>query len=212
MGSEQKKNYKWNDEDINKKADFLFNTTDIYDVAESQYDEGYGPNLHKIVHKRKLIFLKQQEGTTPFFVVIDRFIAPDNEKTTYEEMWHLESCEFSLENHLAEGDFGDGLGITIAFSDTDAEIKNAQGQYQPVYQGWMPIKPVGPHEHRPVPTPICYGSFEGSHRTVTVLYPYKDGENIVKGVSASSDISDTKFEITFKDGKTVIFDETDFPF
>ena len=84
------------------------------------------------------------------------------------------------------------------------------GQYEPYYQGWMPIRPSGPHEHRPVPTPVFVGAIEGARRTVTVLYPYKDGKNVVESVCASSDVNATEFTVTLNDGTVLKFDEKDF--
>jgi hypothetical protein len=54
------------------------------------------------------------------------------------------------------------------------------------------------------------GEIEGSRRTVTVLYPYKDGKNVVASVSACPDVSATAFSVTLTDGTVLSFDEKDF--
>lgn len=202
--------YKWADEDINKKCDFYFVTRDTYDAAQATYDGGYGADFDAVKHTRKLIFIKDAE--MPFFAVIDRLVAPDREKRTYETMWHMENCQFTASGTRASGDFGDGIGLTLAFSDKSAELKNVMGQYQPVYQGWMPIRPCGPHEHRPIPTPIYYGAFEKSKRTITLLCPYRDGIDNVADVIASDSLADTKFTVVKKNGESVTYDERDFTF
>ncbi|MBQ9692841.1 MAG: hypothetical protein IJV70_06765, partial [Clostridia bacterium] len=92
----------------------------------------------------------------------------------------------------------------------EASVIDMMGQYEPYYQGWMPIRPSGPHEHRPVPTPVFVGEIEGSRRTVTVLYPYKDGKNVVASVNACPDVSATAFSVTLTDGTVLSFDEQDF--
>lgn len=202
-----RKTYTWADEEINKKAEFLFDVNAEREIAEAEFNGGYGEAQEKVIHRRKLIFVKNTDQ--PFFVVIDRFIAPDHSERSYETMWHLENCELSINGINANGDFGDGVGLTLAFSDADAELRNVCGQHEPVYQGWMPIRPSGPHEHRPIPTPIYYGSFKGSKRTVTVLAPYKNGASRIASVSASDDINDTSFTVTMKDGPIVMMDEND---
>lgn len=199
--------YKWEDKDINKKADFDFETTTERDYACAKFDEGYGKNFDPTVHERKLIFFKNIEGTTPFFAVVDRLIAPDNEKRSYEQMWHYESCEFTADGLRVSGDYGDGVGLTTVFSDTDAKVVDMKGQYEPFYQGWMPIRPSGPHEHRPIPTPVLCGELTGTKRIVTILYPYKDGADILMGVKASPDTSSTDFTLIFKDGKELTLSE-----
>ena len=65
----------------------------------------------------------------------------------------------------------------------------------------MPIWKGGPHEHRPIPTPVVQGSFTGAKRIVTVLYPYKDGKNPIKSVKASSDVAATDVTLVLSDGR-----------
>ena len=201
MNQNRRATYKWEAEDISKKADFEFSTTPSLDVAEAEYNCGYGEALDKTVHRRKLLFFKDIEGTQPFFVVVDRLKAPDTEKRSYEAMWHFEECEFTEDGLCVNGDFGNGVGLTAVFSDTDATVVNMRGQYKPYYQGFMPIRPSGPHEHRPIHTPVLCGDFEGEKRIVTVLYPYSDGKNVVKAVKASPDINATDITIVLSDGR-----------
>ena len=162
-----------------------------------------------MTHGRKLIFVIDAVnlGLSPFFVVVDRFGAEDNAARKYEITWHMETCELSLSAGCADGDFGDGVGLTIASSDPSAALINMQGQYEPYYQGWFPIRPSGPHEHRPIPTPVFVGEFEGARRVVTVLYPYKDSANPVAGVVASTVVKDNGFTIILKDGRKIEFVE-----
>ncbi len=201
MDQNQRAVYTWKDEDIDKKAEFDFSTTAALDTAEAKYDQGYGETRDQTVHTRKLLFFKDIEGTQPFFVVVDRLKAPDTEKRTYEAMWHFEGCEFTEDGLYVNGDFGDGVGLTAVFSDADAKVVNMKGQYEPYYQGFMPIRPSGPHEHRPVPTPVLCGDFEGEKRIVTVLYPYNNGKNVIKSVKASSDINATDITVVLSDGR-----------
>jgi hypothetical protein len=204
----QRATYKWADEDIFKKADYGFDTTAERDVASATFDAGYGADLEKMTHSRKLIFVKDAEkyGLLPFFAVIDRFTAPDEAKRKYEIMWHLEECELSQTEKRFTGDFGDGVGMTAVASDAD--FVNMRGQYEPYYQGWFPIRPSGPHEHRPIPTPVLVGEFEGSKRVVTVLYPYKDGRGgDVAAVKACACPDAKSFTVILADGREIAFEE-----
>ena len=89
----------------------------------------------------------------------------------------------------------------------DTKIVDMKGTHKP-YQGWMPISPPGPHEHRPIPTPVLKGTFTGAKRVVSVFYPYRDGANRVAGVQAAADPAATAFTLMLTDGTTVDLDET----
>lgn len=208
-GNEQciRPRYKWADEDINKKADFTFFCSDGIEYATAEYDQGYGKEFDPVKHRRTLIFIKNHPTLAPFFVAVDRFFAPDDAPRKYEAIWHYENCDFKAQGQYATGDFGDGIGLTTVISDKNAQVVNMQGQYEPYYQGWMPIRPSGPHEHRPVPTPVFVGEIVGSARTVTVLYPYKDGMNPVVSVDASSDVNASDFTVNLENGQSLLFNE-----
>ena len=206
----QRPTYKWADEDIFKKADYLFETNADKDVAEATFTAGYGADLEKMTHTRKLIFVKDAEkyGLLPFFAVIDRFKAEDCAARKYEIMWHMEECALDQAGSRVSGDFGDGIGLTVAASDEKASFVNMTKQYEPYYQGWFPIRPSGPHEHRPIPTPVLVGEFEGEKRVVTLLYPYKDARgNDLAAVKACSDVNSTDFTVVLADGKEITFNE-----
>ena len=204
----QRATYKWADEDIFKKADFGFDTTPERDVASAEFNAGYGADLEKMTHSRKLIFVKDAEkyGLLPFFAVIDRFKAEDSAPRKYEVIWHLEECALAQTEKRFTGDFGDGIGLTAVASDAD--FVNMKGQYEPYYQGWFPIRPSGPHEHRPIPTPVLVGEFEGEKRVVTVLYPYKDGRGAdIAAVKACSCADGDTFTVIKADGTEITVKE-----
>ena len=75
-----------------------------------------------------------------------------------------------------------------------------KGQKEPYFQGWMPILAGGPHEQRPIPTPVVQGTFTGSHRVVTVLYPYRGGTCPVKEVRAAADPAADACTLVLADG------------
>ena len=55
-------------------------------------------------------------------------------------------------------------------------ITDMKGQHEPYFQGWMPIWKGGPHEHRPIHTPVLKGTFTGSTTITTVFLPKKKGQ------------------------------------
>ena len=135
----------------------------------------------------------------PFFVVVDRLTAPDDKPHTYDSLWHLETSELKVDGVNYVADFGGGVGLSVAFSDAEAKIVDLKGTHEP-YQGWLPISPPGPHEHRPVPTPVLKGTFTGAKRVVGVFYPYRDGANRVAGVKATADVADRNLTLVLTDG------------
>jgi len=205
----QRPNYRWADEDIQKKADYTFVTAPERDAASAEFTAGYGSDFEKMTHGRKLIFVKDavNYGFFPFFAVIDRFYAPDNAPRKYEQMWHMETCALTLDGGYVNGDFGDGIGLTVVASDEGAAFVNMEKQYEPYYQGWFPIRPSGPHEHRPIPTPVLVGEFEGEKRVVTLLCPYKDGKNDIAAVKACSCVNNNEFTVVLKDGREITIAE-----
>ena len=203
-----RRGWKWLPEDIYKKADFFFRTTPELDVARDAYVKGYGRGKVpvKATHERTTMFFKKVPGLAPFFVVVDRLSAPDETAHTYDSLWHLETSELKMDGVNYVADFGGGIGLAVAFSDNEAKIVDMKGTHTP-YQGWLPISPPGPHEHRPVPTPVLKGAFTGSRRIVGVFYPFRDGANRLAAVKASADVADTKFTLVLNDGSEVALEE-----
>ena len=205
--------YEWRDGDIERKADVRFGLSPEVDWAEAQYVDGYGDSgagrarLDRTTHRRKLIFRKTPQGISPFFMVVDRLIAPDARRRTYETMWHLESCRLKIAGCAFDADFGDGVGLAAATSDATAPFVNMEGRKEPYLQGWMPVWRSGPHEHRPIPTPVSAGGFEGARRIVTVLQPYRHGAPAVAAVIASDDVAATDAVIVLGDGTRLAFRE-----
>ena len=202
------KTYRWRDADIGKKADFEFTTTPGRDRASATFSAGYGGQLVKVAHNRTVLFLKDIEGLSPFFAVIDRLTPADEAPHTFEIMWHLEECALSIDGQTFTGDFGKGVGLFAAMSAADAAITDRKGQKKPFLQGWKPLWISGPHEDQPIPTPIVEGRLEKARRIVTVLYPYRDGQCPVRGVRATDDPADTTFTLLLADGGERTIDES----
>ena len=201
-----RRTYAWHPADIGKFADVAFTNAPGRDAARASFTSGYAPKLLKVVHDRNVLFVKDAEGLAPFFVIIDRLTAPDDANHSYEILWHLENCALSIDGRTFTGDFGKGIGLFAAASDPDAVVTDRKGQTSPELQGWASVWTPG-NSRRPIPTPVVSGSFKGSRRIVTVLYPYRDGICATRGVRASSDPSEKGLSLLFADGSELTLDE-----
>ncbi len=157
----------------------------------------------KVVHDRTVLFLKDVEGLSPFFVIVDRLTAPDDEPHTYEILWHLGDCSLAITNSIFIGDFGKGVGLFGAVSDGEASITDKKGQKKPELQGWKAVWTSDPNAQRAIPTPAVEGSFTGARRIVTVLYPYRKGKCPVVGVRASTDIEVFDMDLLLGEGASI---------
>ena len=203
----QRRTYAWRPDDIRKKADFEFETTPGRDRARASYTAGYGPHVLKVVHERTVLFLKDIEGLSPFFVIVDRLTAPDDEPHKYEILWHLGGGGLSITNSTFTGDFGKGVGLFGAVSDAEASITDKKGQKKPELQGWAAVWTSDPNAQRAIPTPSVEGTFTGSRRIVTVLYPYRKNACPIRGVRASADTAATEYELLLGSGNSVALKE-----
>lgn len=197
--------YEWKAEDIYKKADAVWESNERRDVAEAVYDEGYGPDYLPVTHKRRVIFLKDEQGLPPMFAVVDRFHAEDGQQHSYELMWHLNDHPTTILPGRVENVLPDGAGITVAPSEGGMSV--VRGQKTPVYQGWLPKYGVGDVEHYPIPTVINTGLFAGSARVVTALCPFRGDMPRVASVEASGDVGAETFTLHLTDGTSVTVSE-----
>ena len=201
--------YKWNPEDINKRADLRWSFTEQYDTTEGIYDEGYGGQFTDVTHKRKAIFFKKGlEGALPFAVIIDRLISNDGLKHRFAVSYQTDVQPYKLYNKTYTADFGDGVTFSIISSMLPEAVV---AQKEPYWLGWRPIRMVAAeHEHAPAPC-LRYPYHGKEQRLITVLYPSNNGIVGIKAVDCENDINDTKFTLTFADGTTLTLDEKDFP-
>ena len=205
MDQNRRGRYDWKPEEIYKKAEAVWESNERRDVAEAAYDEGYGPDYLPVTHKRRVIFLKDEQGLPPMFVCIDRFRAQDGAQHAYELMWHLHDHPTTILPGRVENALPDGTGVTVAPSSGGISV--VRGQKTPVYQGWLPKYGVGDVEHYPIPTILNTGLFTGSARVVTALCPFRGDMPRVASVEASGDIDAADFTIHLTDGTSVTVSE-----
>ena len=171
-----RRSWKWTDDLLFKKADLEFSTSPERDFARSAFICGYGSDEEfdaSVTHVRTVEFIKSQG--VPFFRITDELRSKDEKVHSYEQMWHLETCELALSDDVFTADFGDGVLLEAKAQSENGKFVDMMGAKEPYYQGWMPITPPGPHEHRPIHTPVLKGTFTGSTTITTVFLPKKKG-------------------------------------
>ena len=177
-GQNVRKNYKWEDAMLHQKADLTFSTTAERDVATSSYALGYGEGDvcdKSVVHTRTVEFIKDRGA--PFFRVTDNLAAKDSRKHAYEQLWHLETCGLDMKDTSFVADFGDGVTLEAAFRSENGRLEDMMGRKEPQLQGWMPVFAPGPHEHRPIHTPVLKGTFVGKAEIVSIFRPKRVKQN-----------------------------------
>ena len=158
------------------KADLTFTTTPARDFAEATFAHGYnagGRRDESVTHTRAVEFVK--DGGAPYFRVTDTLKARDEREHSYEQLWHLETCELKLGEKSFVADFGDGVSLEATFASANGRLVDLRGRKTPEYQGWLPIRPCGDHEHRPIHTPALRGTFRGSAKIVVEFRPEAAG-------------------------------------
>ncbi|MBE5782887.1 MAG: hypothetical protein E7329_06160 [Clostridiales bacterium] len=203
MDQNRRKNYCWEEEDVQKKAGMLYRMEEHFDYAAGVYDEGYGEAEYRgAVHRRSVLFLKKPEGMEPFFVVTDRLISRDQNE--YEILWHTDAQEVKVRGMQAQADFLHFLCSLNA--DRGHEVGVVSAQKEPEYQGWQcPTKQQ--RADLPLPT-VRYIARGNTLRVVTVLYP--DENCPIVQVTASECAEDTSIHLQMRDGNEMLLDERDF--
>ena len=169
-----RKFWKWTDDMLHKKADLTFTTTPARDVASSTFPFGYGQGAQwdgGVKHTRTVEFVKDAPDGVPYFRITDDLAATDGRERAYEQLWHLEKCKLDMSADRFTADFGRGVTLEATFQSENGRLVDQIGTKEPQLQGWLPILPAGPHEHRPIHTPTLKGTFTGSAKIVSVFRP-----------------------------------------
>lgn len=190
------RHYHWNENDIKKDSGINAVITDTYDMAESIYDEGYGPEAKNIaVHKRKVIFIKKPEkDINPFFIVIDRLYS--NENNEYELLWHLDE-----ENVTQNGTEITTDNIKIFTSNKDLHTSLIKGQEEPELQGYK-ANTFLTGDYSPIYA-LQYLAKGSNLKVVTLFYPLYDKDCLITGIDTQVDVDDDNVVIIFRDGSNL---------
>ena len=196
MDQNRRIDYKWQEEDIRKKAGMDYLITQEYDYVSSEYKEGYGDSKDtSVTHRRTVLFVKKPDNNmVPYFIVIDRLYA--EEEHGYEILWHVNAEDVSLCGMKAKADF---LHIITSLQDIKRDgVDIICGQQQPEWQGWKhgQVMTQGDYLSQPV---IRYRTTDCAKRIVTVLYP--DENCPIDYVVADENIKNTNIVLILKNGE-----------
>ena len=207
LSQNRRKHYRWLPEMLTERAELKWNFTESWDSAEGIYREGFGEENIDVIHKRKIIFVKNGlPSLKPFAIVCDRLFSNDGNPHSFEISYQMDVHPYTASSNTFTADMGDGVSMSI-FSSVPSEI--IVGQKEPVYLGWRPIRSPIEHEHAPAPC-LRYIREGLQARVITVLYP-SNGEIALQSVIASTDPADTEIRLQLCDGNTLLIREDDYP-
>ncbi len=197
MGQNRLRDYKPENEIIERKSGLEFKLSDETDFLHAVYDEGYGEECHKdTLHDRSLYFVKNVPGVMPFVICIDRLFS-ENEHT-YDVLWHIDSDSLALCGFSAVAD-----GLYISTSDSGASVSVCRGQEKPHFQGWTANSGIQ-GDYRPVYC-LSHSITAKNVRHVTVLSPFSQGDTYVCSVEAENNIDCRNLQLTLSDGRRIEF-------
>lgn len=156
--------YVWHDEDIGKRSDLAVQLGEDADILDGVYDEGYGKEYLPVVHRRRVIKVKNHPlGMKTFYIVLDRFTSPGKESHRYDVQWLLEDVPLVTKScgtaTRIDADYGDGVTFTLI---ADGALTLRRGSASP-FMGWRT-------PDRPAPS-LVFSKSGASAEIVTVLYP-----------------------------------------
>ena len=166
---DRRSRYEWHEEDIRKHSGIRSSIPDDEEEwAEGTYDEGYEGISDKVVHTRKVIFLRKER----LFAVIDSLHG--GEEHEYEVIWHID------DEIISGTDFRD---IRVTVPSEDISISVVRGQTEPEVQGYISYGQAQ-GSYREVNTILIRG--RGTDRTiVTILQPKDSKGNPLEKASIS---------------------------
>lgn len=187
--------------DRNEISDFAYTLGEDYEIAEGYYDDGYGDELIKAKHTRKVIFFKKGlGGLPPFFIMLDSFESRDGIEHDFEVSYQLPHVPVSAFGHCVEAIYSNGATLKMI---SDKYPKICIGQYAPEFIGWRPVHSPIEHEHLPSPA-VIYTKRGASARFATILLPWKDKAS----PDAAVELNGNGFTVTVGEEK-YSFDYTD---
>lgn len=219
MDQSRLRQFKWQEEDIQKLSGLTAKITDAVDFAEAEYTDGYGTEMKEAVtdfwnfegkltdeerkqvdksvsHKRSVYFFKKPEyQLKPFLIAVDRlYVEKEDERThTYQSIWHLNSKHPVISDGKVTMD-----DVTVLLSGKKAEVRVAEGEKEPEVQGWMALKGFAAGEV-PVPTLLCEAQGRDC-RMVTVLYPHQEEGCPIAAVKAEDNVDAKEIILVLTDG------------
>ncbi len=191
MEQNRRGRYTWADEDIRKLSDLSVQLGDECDVLDGIYDEGYGRGYLAVTHRRRVIKVKNHPlGLKTFYIVLDRFTAPEGESHSYDVHWQLEDVPVLLKREGSvtrlDADYGDNVTLTMLSNGVPTLRRGCENPFM----GWRTPGTPSPRsaEHSTadnvnrnrllpgIPAPsVMFSRFGEASSVVTLLYPSDDG-------------------------------------
>ncbi|MDR2184482.1 MAG: heparinase II/III family protein [Treponema sp.] len=201
----RRKNYRWQDDDIQRQSGMKYRNEEAFDFAEGEYRGGYGPEADtSVTHRRGVLFLKEPPaGLGPFFVVIDRFFSAGDKTHHYDILWHFGETPPELGPGRVSAQT-----ITLLHSGKPDAMAVIYGQEHPEWQGWLTGGFGRQGNYYPAHT-LVHSLDGGNLRVVTLLYPGKGGACPVTAVEAESRPEDRNILIRYE-GRELILNEYDY--
>lgn len=195
---------RWDPAVLNTPADVYFNSQDYFDCAEACYDQNYGEQNVKVKHNRRVIWLKNPEGTNPLVVTVDRMYNLEDYLHKYTAIWHFADGDYNFSDREFSVKTQSGVGIKMIHTLDSTQVYRADGDR---LQGFRCNEVPG--KFWPLPTAECEIS-GGDMRFVTVFEPSSNGEYNISSVEAETDIEADKILIHLENGRTVRLNESDY--
>ena len=197
-------NHKWDPAVLTAKADVYFKSDDYFDCASGWYDEHYGKEDVAVRHFRRVIWIKNPEGTNPLVAVIDRMYNDDKNMHKYTAIWHFADGEYEFSDKSFRVKTKSGVGIKMIHTLESTAVYRADEQH---FQGFRCNEVPG--VFWPLPTAECEKN-GGNTRFVTIFEPSPDGEYNIESVEAGDAVDDDKILVSLKNGRTLRINEKDY--
>jgi hypothetical protein len=132
-GQNRRKDYKWEDSEIELLSDLKCDLIDDNHMRMiSHYDELYGEDIEGVCHRREVRIVKPETSSCPVIVCFDEVIAP--EEHGYTLLWHVDSVLEEAKEPSAVWNFED---VSIGILADDFTVNIVEGQTEPYVQGFF---------------------------------------------------------------------------
>lgn len=205
--------FRRDDVDVRAHCGASWHTSADRDVVAARYNEGYGAAADiAVTHHRSVTLYKAGLDTelSPFLLVVDRLVPPDEETHSYEALWHFDPEHVTSAGSMVRSDDADLANLTIvAGGPADLTTHVVSGQEEPLWQGWKTTGDGMQGEYTPAPTAVYSWRGSGPTRLVTVVYPRPAGaECPIETVEAADDPADTTVRLRLSDARTIELSES----
>jgi YD repeat-containing protein len=167
-----------------------------FDYAVGTYADGFGPdNDRTVAHRREVLFIRPD-----YWIVVDVLAPSDDRPHVYEALFHLdvESAAIDETSAAVIGKTAAGGLAILPLTPQGLSATIAQGQREPVVQGWLP---TGRHnELRPIPTAVLRAEGAGRRVLAYALVPFSMETSLPRVEPVASGDGALTAKLTWADG------------